>query len=147
MPHCWKAGVTADFILSCQTKRIQNQCHSSTILEINKIIKMLLFTLPASDNFCHLLISFTNSLDPDQDRQNVGPDLEHNRLKYYYTEIFFEKVIFSLNVNRGQQEHERIPNMERLYYVCVCIREIFYYARDIAHVAQQFVEDQRISLV
>ena len=26
--------------------------------------------------FCHLLIIFTNSLDPDQDRQNVGPDLD-----------------------------------------------------------------------
>ena len=25
--------------------------------------------------FCHLLITFANSLDPDQDRQNVGPDL------------------------------------------------------------------------
>ena len=29
---------------------------------------------------CHLLISFANSLDSDQDRQNVGPDLDPNRL-------------------------------------------------------------------
>ena len=29
----------------------------------------------ASDDFCRLLITFANSLDPDQDRQNVGPDL------------------------------------------------------------------------
>ena len=28
----------------------------------------------------HLLITFANSLDPDQDRQNVGPDLGSNRL-------------------------------------------------------------------
>ena len=27
-----------------------------------------------------LLIAFANSLDPDQDRQNVGPDLVPNRL-------------------------------------------------------------------
>ena len=27
-----------------------------------------------------LLITFANSLDPDQDRQNVGPDLDPNRL-------------------------------------------------------------------
>ena len=27
-----------------------------------------------------LLISFANSLKPDQDRQNVGPDLEPNSL-------------------------------------------------------------------
>ena len=25
---------------------------------------------------CHLLITFANSLDPDQARQNVGPDLD-----------------------------------------------------------------------
>ena len=34
--------------------------------------------LPASGDFCHLLITFANSLDPHQDRQNVGPDLDPN---------------------------------------------------------------------
>ena len=34
----------------------------------------------ASDGVCRLLITFVNSLDPDQDRQNVGPDLDPNRL-------------------------------------------------------------------
>ena len=29
---------------------------------------------------CHLLITFPYSLDPDQDQQNVGPDLDPNRL-------------------------------------------------------------------
>ena len=29
----------------------------------------------ASGNFCRLLITFANSLDPDQDRQNLGPGL------------------------------------------------------------------------
>ena len=33
----------------------------------------------ASGDFC-LLITFANSLDPDQDRQNVGPDLDPNCL-------------------------------------------------------------------
>ena len=37
-------------------------------------------SLPASDNFCHLLITFANSLDPVQARQNVGPDLDPNCL-------------------------------------------------------------------
>ena len=32
-----------------------------------------------SDFFC-LPITFANSLDPDQDRQYVGPDLDPNRL-------------------------------------------------------------------
>ena len=31
-------------------------------------------------SFCRLLITFANSLDPDQDRQNVGPDLDPSRL-------------------------------------------------------------------
>ena len=29
---------------------------------------------------CRLLITFANSFDPDQDRQNVGPDLDPNPL-------------------------------------------------------------------
>ena len=29
---------------------------------------------------CHLLITFANSLDPDQDRQNGGADLGTNNL-------------------------------------------------------------------
>ena len=32
-------------------------------------------SLPASRDFCHL-ITFANNLDPDQTRQNVGPDLD-----------------------------------------------------------------------
>ena len=32
-------------------------------------------SLSASGNFFHLLVIFANSLDPDQVRQNVGPDL------------------------------------------------------------------------
>ena len=31
-------------------------------------------------DFCCLLIMFVNSLDPDQDRHSVGPDLDPNRL-------------------------------------------------------------------
>ena len=34
----------------------------------------------ASDDLFRLLMIFVNSLDPDQDRQNVGPDLDPNRL-------------------------------------------------------------------
>ena len=29
-------------------------------------------SFPASGDFCHLLITFANNLDPDQARQNVG---------------------------------------------------------------------------
>ena len=34
----------------------------------------------AGGDFCHLLINFANSLNLDQDRHNVGPDLEPNCL-------------------------------------------------------------------
>ena len=34
----------------------------------------------ASGEFCGLRITFANSLDPDQDRHSVGPDLDSNRL-------------------------------------------------------------------
>ena len=44
----------------------------------------------ASGDFCHLQITFANSLDPDQDRQNVGPDLVPNCLTLI--KEFFEKV-------------------------------------------------------
>ena len=37
-------------------------------------------TFLASDNLYRLLITFANSLNPDQDRQNVDPDLSPNRL-------------------------------------------------------------------
>ena len=33
-----------------------------------------------SGNFCHLLMTFANSLDPDQDLQNICPDLDSNSL-------------------------------------------------------------------
>ena len=36
----------------------------------------MLFSFLASGDFCRLLITFANGLDPDQDRQNVGPDLD-----------------------------------------------------------------------
>ena len=34
----------------------------------------------ASVNFCRLRITFSNNLDPDQDPQNVSPDMDPNCL-------------------------------------------------------------------
>ena len=39
-----------------------------------EIRKYFLSSFLASGDFCSLLMIFTNSLDPDQDRQNIGPD-------------------------------------------------------------------------
>ena len=44
---------------------------------------------------CCLLITFANSSDPDQARQNVGPDLDPNCLTLMvFLKEFFEKVDF-----------------------------------------------------
>ena len=55
------------FVLSLyQSRLVLVLCHLNSLL--------------ASGDFCHLLITFANSLDPDQDRQIVGPDLDGNSL-------------------------------------------------------------------
>ena len=53
-------------------------------------------SLPASGKFCRLLITFANSLDPDQDLQKVGPDLDPNLFDtlIVFLKDFFEKVGF-----------------------------------------------------
>ena len=50
-------------------------------------------SFPASGDLCCLLITFANSLDPDQARQNVGPDLDPNFLTlwWYSWKFFFKK--------------------------------------------------------
>ena len=47
----------------------------------------------ASVKFGHLLIAFANSLNPDQDQQKVGPDLDPNRLTLivFLKNDYFEK--------------------------------------------------------
>ena len=63
----------------------------------------------ASDDFCRLLAAFANSLDPDQDRQNVGPDLDPNLLTLIALLIFLcEKV------SRQTHKHEKLPSMQRV---------------------------------
>ena len=44
------------------------------------LFRHLFKSLPACAGCCGLLITFANSLYPDQDRQNVSPDLDPNCL-------------------------------------------------------------------
>ena len=50
----------------------------------------------ASRDFCHLLITFENSLDPDQDQQNIGPDLDPNCLtiRQYSWKVFWKGLFW-----------------------------------------------------
>ena len=42
------------------------------------LFKLRFNSFCASVDCCRLLITFVNGLNPDQDRQNVGPDLDPN---------------------------------------------------------------------
>ena len=48
-------------------------------------------------SLCGLLITCANSLDPDQDRQNVSPDLDLNCLTLIVPERFFKRIDFEKN--------------------------------------------------
>ena len=65
---------------------------------------------PCQRLFCCLLITFADSLKPDQDQQNVPPDLDLNSLRRL--KVFCEKFYFEKKVNRGQQKHEKLPRKQ-----------------------------------
>ena len=53
-------------------------CGSLTACNHANVMSLTLSLLAAA--FFHLLMTLANGVDPDQDRQNVGPDLDPNRL-------------------------------------------------------------------
>ena len=76
--------------------------------EASWIIGILYCELHASDSLtagskiCDLMI-FSNSLDPDQDRQSVGPDLEPNSfdiLIEFLKEFLKENIFFKKSADR-----------------------------------------------
>ena len=74
-------------------------------------------TFLASGNFFRLLIRFAKSLDPDQDRQDVGPDLDPNSLTHtliVFLKDFFEKVNLKKKIIRRQQKGRKLPIMQRV---------------------------------
>ena len=66
-----------------------------------------------SSDFCCLLLTFANILDPDQDRHNVGPDLDPNRLTL---KEYSEKVTFE-NKSADDKNHEKIASMQRINFI------------------------------
>ena len=61
----------------------------------NVRILCLFNSLHASGHFCPLLITFANSLDPYQARQNVGPDLDPDCLTLMvFLKLFFFFLFF-----------------------------------------------------
>ena len=69
----------------------------------------------ASGNICRLLPIFANSLDQDQARQNVGPDLNRNCLTLccYSGKNFWKKLIFKKSAD-DKKKHEKLASMHRV---------------------------------
>ena len=70
---------------------------------------------------CRLLITFANSLDPDQDRQNVGPDLYPNCLCRTH---FLKKLILK-KFSRRQGKHEQLTSMQRAEHLSGFSQRVF----------------------
>ena len=70
-------------------------------------IRCIPYSFLTSCEFCRLLITFANSLDPDQNRQNVGPDLDPNVWHFdSVPERIFEKVYFE----KYQKQHVQLSS-------------------------------------
>ena len=74
-----------------------------------------------------VLITFANSLDQNQDRQNVSLDLELNSLTLLQCswKNFLNKSILK-KVSRRQQKYELLPSMQRddlseVHLVQICV--------------------------
>ena len=76
----------------------------------------MLNSLLASD-FFHLLITFANSMDPDQDwvQQNIGPDLDPNCFDAdgIFLKEFFKKSILK-KISRRQKNMQNYPVGKKL---------------------------------
>ena len=63
-----------------QTVDLKNAAKRIKIEQVCPCKGHCILTLSLLAVTCGILLTFANSLDPDQDRQNVGPDLDPNRL-------------------------------------------------------------------
>ena len=57
--------------ISCDIKHIIKLCHFTNVEMVN--------SLSASSDYGCLIIIFAYNLDPDQDRQSVGPDIDDRK--------------------------------------------------------------------
>ena len=74
-----------------------------------------------------LLITFAISLDQDQDRQNVGPDLDPNYLTlwWYFWKNFSKKVDFEKSADDNKSMKNYLVGKElKLWYLPKCQRNV-----------------------
>ena len=61
------------------------------------------------------MIIFANSLDPEQARQNVGPNLDPNCVTLMvYLKEFFEKAYFEKK-SAADKKHAKLPRRQRIH--------------------------------
>ena len=80
------------------------------LISYKKNFLLSLDSFHASGDFSCLLTTFANSLDPDQGRLSVGPDLEPNCLTLIE---YFEKWLI-LKSQQKASKHEKLPSMQRV---------------------------------
>ena len=78
----------------------------SWIKLIAVFLLVLLFTYK-----CYLLITFANSLNPDQAQQNVWPDLDQNCLMVFLKE-FLKKRYLEKNQQAIKKQHAILPSIQ-----------------------------------
>ena len=61
--------------------------------------------------FCRLLIAFANSLDPDQDRQNVGPNLD--AVRFFWTKAWKNKQKTTDNLSRRNIDNIKSKSQQK----------------------------------
>ena len=88
---------------------------------------LFLHFFSASDKFWCLLITFANSLNPNQDRQNVGPGLcPICFVTLILFLIFFGEKIILQKVSRQQKKnHEKIPYHAERHEIAVLLPNPF----------------------
>ena len=75
--------------------------------------------------YCHRLMTFANSLDPDHNQQN-HESKPFDTLNVYLKEFF--ETILEKKVSRRPQKHEKLPSMKRadgncILYICTTFAE------------------------
>ena len=104
----------------------EQRCHKKCLLQLwlalyfdQDFIYSFLLTLSLLAATCHLLITFANSLDPDQDRKNVSPDLDPNRLTLIvFLKEFFLKSKFWKKLADDNNSMKNDPACKRVKPVC-----------------------------
>ena len=67
---------------------------------------------------CRLLVTFANSLDPDQARRFVGPDLDQNCLTLMVMlKEFLEKVDIEKKNQQTTKKQGKFPSRQRVKWV------------------------------